>query len=110
VADGVIRDLAEVRAAAFPVFARGIIPIPGAKSAVEPLNTPVRCGGVTVHPGDIIVADEEGIVAIPVALHRQVLLDARAKSAKEAAESLDDWEQAHRTRIDQILTENGFEG
>src|SRR3954462_13377489 len=48
VADGVIRDLAEVRELGFPVFARGVIPIPGAKKAVAPLGGRVRCGGVRV--------------------------------------------------------------
>ncbi|MEV8451554.1 RraA family protein [Streptomyces sp. NPDC052095] len=110
VADGVIRDLAEVRAMGFPVFARGVIPVPGTKKAVEPLNRPVRCGGVDVAAGDIVVADEEGVVVVPRSGAGQVLLDARAKAAKEAAESLDDWEAAHRTRIDAILHSAGFEG
>jgi 4-hydroxy-4-methyl-2-oxoglutarate aldolase len=108
VVDGVIRDLAEVRAAGFPVFARGVIPIPGAKAAALPLNVPVRCGGVTVHPGDVVVADEEGIVVTPAARRGQVLLDARAKLAQEAGETLDDWEQAHRSRVGKILAEAGF--
>jgi len=110
VADGVIRDLAEVRAMGFPVFARGVIPIPGTKAAVEPFNVPVRCGGVRVHAGDVVVADEEGVVVVPRDRREQVLLDARAKLAKEAAESLDAWEAAHRARIDGILRANGFEG
>jgi regulator of RNase E activity RraA len=42
VADGLIRDLGEVRELGFPVFARGVIPVPGAKRAVRPLNGPVR--------------------------------------------------------------------
>jgi len=103
VADGVIRDLGEVRAMGFPVFARGVIPIPGTKAAVEPLNGRVRCGGVTVEAGDIVVADEEGIVVVPGARQAQVLLDAQAKLTKEAGESLDDWEVAHRSRIEAIL-------
>ncbi|MGW2085230.1 RraA family protein [Streptomyces sp. NPDC001880] len=109
VADGVIRDLAEVRESGFPVFARGVIPIPGTKKAVEPLNGPVRCGGVDVDAGDIVVADEEGIVVVPRARHEQVLIDARAKVAKEAGESLDAWEAAHRARIDSILRSGGFQ-
>ncbi|MFJ7945381.1 RraA family protein [Streptomyces sp. NPDC096354] len=107
VLDGVIRDLAEVREMRFPVFARGVIPIPGAKSAVVPLGGQVRCGGVNVNAGDIVVADEEGIVITPQARREQVLRDARAKLAKEAGESLDAWEEAHRARIDKILGENG---
>lgn len=110
VIDGVIRDLAEAREMDFPVFARGVIPIPGIKAAVEPLNRPVRCGGVTVCAGDVVVADEEGIVVTPRDRQEQVLLDARAKAAKEAGESLDAWEEAHRSRIDKILADNGFEG
>ncbi|MFF9508477.1 RraA family protein [Streptomyces sp. NPDC014724] len=110
VTDGAIRDLAEVRDMGFPVFARGVVPIPGAKKAVGPLGGPVRCGGVDVDAGDIVVADEEGIVVTPRARRAQVLLDARKKLAKEAGESLDDWEKAHRARIDRILAEGGFEG
>ncbi|MCD9880318.1 RraA family protein [Streptomyces guryensis] len=110
VLDGLIRDLAEVREARFPVFARGVIPIPGAKSAVRPLGEPVTCGGVRVEAGDIVVADEEGVVAVPAARSDEVLTAARAKLAKEADESLDAWEAAHRARIDKILAERGFEG
>lgn len=110
VLDGLIRDLAEVREARFPVFARGVIPIPGAKSVVRPLGEPVTCGGVRVEAGDIVVADEEGVVAVPAARSDEVLTAARAKLAKEADESLDAWEAAHRARIDKILAEQGFEG
>lgn len=107
VLDGVIRDLAEVREMGFPVFARGVIPIPGTKAAVEPLNLDVRCGGVTVRAGDIVVADEEGVVVTPQARAEEVLSASRAKLAKEAAETLDEWEAAHRARIDRILSEKG---
>ncbi|MGW3120642.1 RraA family protein [Streptomyces sp. NPDC001107] len=110
VLDGLIRDLAEVREARFPVFARGVIPIPGAKSVVRPLGEPVTCGGVRVEAGDIVVADEEGVVAVPAARRDEVLAAARAKLAKEAEESLDQWETTHRARIDKILAEQGFEG
>ncbi|WP_419995608.1 RraA family protein [Streptomyces boninensis] len=105
VTDGVIRDLAEVRDLGFPVFARGVIPIPGKKAAVEPLNVPVTCGGVTVSPGDVIVADEEGVVSVPAARADALEAEARAALAKEESESLDTWEAAHRARIDAILAE-----
>ncbi|MFI7403717.1 RraA family protein [Streptomyces sp. NPDC049541] len=110
VLDGLIRDLAEVREARFPVFARGVIPIPGAKSAVRPLGEPVTCGGVRVEAGDIVVADEEGVVVVPAARGAEVLTAARARLAKEAGESPDAWEAAHRARVDKILAERGFEG
>ncbi|WP_446039675.1 RraA family protein [Streptomyces sp. SID1121] len=110
VVDGVVRDLAEVREMGFPVFARGVIPVPGAKAAIGSLEQQVRCGGVDVRSGDVVVADEEGVVVVPHAHQERVLLDARAKLAKEAGESLDVWEAAHRARIDRILADNGFEG
>ncbi|UXY28399.1 RraA family protein [Streptomyces sp. HUAS TT20] len=110
VADGLIRDLAEVRDMSFPVFARGVIPIPGEKKAVRPLNERVRCGGVRIGAGDVVVADEEGVVVVPDARRTQVLADAHAKLAAEAAETLDIWEAKHRARIDMILGANGFDG
>jgi regulator of RNase E activity RraA len=108
VVDGVIRDLAEVREMAFPVFARGVMPIPGAKNVVAPLNEQVKCGGIAVDAGDVIVADEEGIVVVPKASRERVLANARAKLAAEAGETLDDWQAAHRARIESILAAHGF--
>ncbi|MGW5281263.1 RraA family protein [Streptomyces collinus] len=110
VADGLLRDLAEVRAMRFPVFARGVVPIPGAKKVVRPLNGPVRCAGVRVEAGDMVVADEEGVVVVPAARRVRVLAEARAKLAKEADETLDAWEAAHRARIDALLADHGSEG
>ncbi|MFJ9695883.1 RraA family protein [Kitasatospora sp. NPDC101183] len=110
VADGLIRDLGEVRELGFPVYARGVIPIPGAKEALGTHGEEVLCGGVTVGAGDVVVADEEGVVVVPAARRAEVLAAARAKLAKEAAETLDDWEAAHRARIDRSLAELGFTG
>ncbi|MDG4821063.1 RraA family protein [Asanoa sp. WMMD1127] len=107
VVDGLIRDLAEVREMGFPVYARGVIPKPGVKKAVAPLDEPVDCAGVRVLSGDIVVADEEGVVVVPGGRRDAVLDDARAKLAAEAEESLDEWEAAHRARIDAILRDNG---
>jgi len=110
VVDGVIRDVAEARAAAFPVFGRGVVPIPGAKAVVGEHNVAVRCGGVTVGAGDIVVADEDGVVVVPAGRRDEVFAAARAKLAKDEAETLDAWERAHRARIDAILAEGGFAG
>ncbi len=110
VVDGVIRDLAEVRAAGFPVFARGVIPIPGKKEAMGVLDGPVRCGGVDVASGDVVVADEEGIVVVPIAGVDAVLASARARAAKDAAETLDAWEASHRARVEEALRKLGISG
>jgi 4-hydroxy-4-methyl-2-oxoglutarate aldolase len=103
VLDGLIRDLAELRELRFPVFARGVIPVAGAKKVRGPLGEPVRCGGVMVAPGDIVVGDEEGIVVVPRAERERVLRDAAAKADRDAAQTLDAWEAEHRARIDEAL-------
>ena len=108
VVDGVVRDLAETRGRGFPLFARGVIPIPGGKDAVGVLNGPVRCGGVDVGPGDIVVADEEGVVVVPAERTDAVFAAARARAEKDAAQTLDAWEATHRARIDTILREKGL--
>ena len=110
VLDGVIRDVGEVREAGFPVFGRGVVPIPGVKKAVLPLNERVRCGGVAVDAGDVVVADEDGVVVVPGARRAEVLAGALARLAQEGAESLDEWEAAHRARVDELLRAGGFEG
>jgi 4-hydroxy-4-methyl-2-oxoglutarate aldolase len=110
VLDGLIRDLAEVREAGFPVFARGVIPIPGTKSEIGALQVGVHCGGVLVNPGDIVVADEEGVVVVPRDRAEEVLAAAAVRLSKEAGETLDDWESAHRTRVEKALRDGGFTG
>ncbi|MBZ0282648.1 MAG: RraA family protein [Anaerolineae bacterium] len=108
VIDGVIRDLAEARANRFPVFARGVIPIPGGKEIIQPLNQPITCGGVAVSPGDVVVADEEGIVVVPASRADDVLKDAQRRALKDAAQTLEQWEAQHRERIEAILRDKGF--
>ncbi len=65
VLDGAVRDVAEIRALQFPVFCRGVFPKPGSKDFVGSLGAAVTCGGVRVACGDVVVADEEGIVVVP---------------------------------------------
>ncbi|HYX32443.1 MAG TPA: RraA family protein [Oligoflexus sp.] len=108
IVDGVIRDIAETKANEFPVFGRGVSPIPGGKNSIEGLNVSVRCGGVLVTPGDMIVADEEGVVVIPSESCDEILQRAVDKAALDAAESLEHWEARHRARIEDILAKKGF--
>ena len=108
VVDGVIRDLAEVRAGRFPVFARGVSPIPGGKEGPGVLNGVIRCGGVQVGPGDSVVADEEGIVVVPADRQDAVLAAARERAARDADRTLEQWEAVHRARIEAILRAKGY--
>lgn len=74
VLDGGIRDSKEIASMGFPVFSRTIVP----SSAVGRLITvavdvPVTVGGVLIHPGDIIVGDDDGVVVIPKAKLEEVV-------------------------------------
>ncbi len=106
--DGAIRDIAEVREARFPVFAKGCIAKPGVKAALGDLNVPITCGGVTVFPRDIIIADEEGIAVVPQARAEEIWQIAKDRTDKDTAQSLEDWERNHQQKIERILKELGF--
>jgi regulator of RNase E activity RraA len=107
VVDGLVRDVAELRAHGIAVYARGVVSAAGAKDFISPLNVAVYCGGVCVNPGDVVVADEDGIVVLPCSSAPALLADALAREAAEATESLDAWEDAHRSRIGQRLRDLG---
>lgn len=66
VIDGGVRDLAEIRSLGLPVYARSVVPstVVGRYASVAK-QIPVECAGVTVKPGDIIVAGEDGVVRVP---------------------------------------------
>ena len=101
--DGVIRDLGEVRDIAFPVFARGVFPKPGGKTEDGASEVEIKCGGVTVNSGDLIVADEEGIVVVPAGEVEQVLALAVEKKTKAENTSLDQWRESHFQKIRSIV-------
>lgn len=66
VIDGAVRDVSEIRALGFPVFARGIATAFRAHTVARgEVNVSVSCGGVVVSPGDIVVGDVDGIVVVP---------------------------------------------
>lgn len=65
VIDGLIRDLPGIEELGFPVFARGTTAIGPLHRGPGEINFPVACGGTVVNPGDLIVADEAGMVAVP---------------------------------------------
>ena len=103
VVDGVIRDLAQVRDIQFPVFARGVIPKPGAKTHIFPFNQRISCGGTRINGGDIIVADEEGIAVIPRAQMAAVYAIAKARTDKDAAMDLEQWGREHQQKVASLV-------
>jgi regulator of RNase E activity RraA len=108
VIDGVIRDIGESRDKNFPLFARGRSPIPGSKEGPGEINHPIRCGGVVVQPGDVVIADDEGIVVVPLAKAEEVLKKAQAKADADSKTSLEAWEKNHRSKIDATLKAKGY--
>jgi 4-hydroxy-4-methyl-2-oxoglutarate aldolase len=108
VIDGVIRDIAETRDNKFPVFARGVVPKPGAKKCIAPLNEPIQCGGVTVNAGDIIVADEEGIAVIPQVQSQEAYAIAKARADKDSSMSLSQWQKQHSEKVETTLAALGY--
>lgn len=67
VIDGAIRDSAEIARSRLPVYARAIVASAGGAEYVGELQIPVQCGGIVVNPGDWLVGDDDGVVAIPAA-------------------------------------------
>jgi regulator of RNase E activity RraA len=72
VTDGLCRDVAGIRDAGLPVFARGAVPNSPFKDGQGEINIPVSVGGVVVNPGDIIIGDEDGVVVVPQADAQEV--------------------------------------
>lgn len=79
IVDGAVTDLLEIAEQDMPTFARGLAALVGRRLGHEgAVNVPIQCGGVVVNPGDVVVADDNGIVVIPAAEAQEVYAKARA--------------------------------
>jgi 4-hydroxy-4-methyl-2-oxoglutarate aldolase len=84
IVDGAVRDLVKMRAMAFPVFARTACPLDSKhRQRVVERDVPVELAGVAVRPGDLVVADDDGIVFVPAPLERDVIARATGKAGEE---------------------------
>ncbi|OGT75718.1 MAG: dimethylmenaquinone methyltransferase [Gammaproteobacteria bacterium RIFCSPLOWO2_02_FULL_56_15] len=85
VVDGPARDINESRALDFPVFARSATALTArGRTYEEDFNCPVCIGALTVHPGDLVIADASAVVFIPAANAEQVITIAERITAREA--------------------------
>lgn len=83
VIDGATRDVGDIGAMRFPVFARGTTSRKPTMTGPGEVNVPVSCGGVCVVPGDIIVADGEGAIVVPLRHLETVLASVRQTAERE---------------------------
>jgi 4-hydroxy-4-methyl-2-oxoglutarate aldolase len=84
VLDATVRDGRDIEALGFAVFCRGLAPAGTRKEAPGELGGSIRCGGVNVDPGDIVVADRDGVVVIPAAAMADVDIGLQRIVEKEA--------------------------
>lgn len=82
--DGLIRDTPKIKAMGFPVYCTGFKPVDSkGRGIVVDYDCPVRAGGVLVHPGDVIYADEDGVVVIPSGVLTETVDKAVGKVERE---------------------------
>jgi len=106
---GAIRDSAEIGAGSYPVFAAGVTHRGPYKNGPGEINVPVVIGGMPVNPGDIIVGDADGLVAVPQESAERILASAKSILEKETASMKQILAgTVDRSWVDKALKEKGY--
>jgi regulator of RNase E activity RraA len=85
VTDGAIGDLAAMQSVGLPLYSRGLTPVSfGKVHVMADLNVPITCAGVLVMPGDVLVGDPEGVIAIPQGVAAKVAEDGVEAERRDA--------------------------
>jgi RraA family protein len=106
---GAIRDSAEIGAGTYPVYASGVTHRGPYKNGPGEINVPINMGGMAVNPGDIIIGDADGLVAIPQDQAERVLASAKSILEKETAAMKEILAgTVDRSWVDKALREKGY--
>lgn len=114
VIDGAFRDLDAIKVIGFPVYARGVVPVTArGRIMQEAFNVTIQCGGVQVRPGDIVLADDNGVVIVPYEKAEEVLkvamdlYERECKIIEELQKGLKMAEVDQKFRYEEMLKRQG---